>query len=263
MAVKPLFNIEDYEFDYDLSSFLIELLTKTDKIKKDSEYVNDYLGTDEATEDTIKNYKKVPVFTELEQDMKQFCDDICKEIETIPGVESATCKSSRSLGMSTYITVHFVKPTNNDRDIQPYLKQDRKFINHYLGGFGDGNGYEGEYKLKFRLSNHAVVRATDADFEIDVTDRVYNDFKDEVIKICKKRVQQLQSYIADFKRTGKISPKQVQRNIERRKRKAAYNEVLLTMFDKLSLNESISNSQLLRKINRRMELCIDKNLQLL
>ena len=225
MAVKSLFIYEDFDYDIDLNTVLKEIIDKHSKIKLDSEYVNDFLGKDEATEDNIKSYSDLKVFDELKSDMRSLCDSIASEVSKIPGVEGVKVKSSGSLGMSTYITVTFEKPSPNDRSLKPYINKDNKFINHYLSGFGNGGGYEGEYRLKFRLSNHDVVKATDADVEINVVNKVYNEFKDEVINICKKRVQQLDNYLNNFKKTGTISPKQVARNKERKQRRDTYNNV--------------------------------------
>ena len=250
MAIMPLFLYKNeninIEYDIDLTEMLIELLDKNTPIKKDSEYVNDYLGKDEATEDNIKNYKKVPVFTDIENDMYDFCESICKEIEKIPGVESARAKKSQSLGMSTYITVNFTQPSKTDKDVIDASKKDPKFLGHYLSGFKSGGGYAGEYRLKFRLSNHDVKRATDADVILDVTGQTYEDFKNEVLNLCKKRVQQLDNYFDNFKKTGKISPKQIKRNEERKTRRDAYNEILNVIYNNLSvtLKESFGGTRL-------------------
>ena len=250
MAVVPLFLAENIntniDYDIDLTEMLIELLDKNVPIKKDSEYVNDYLGKDEATEDNIKNYKTVPVFTDLENDMYDFCTAICKEIEKIPGVEEARAKKSQSLGMSTYITVNFIQPKKTDKDVIEASKNDHRFLGHYLSGFGKDGGYNGEYRLKFRLSNHDVKRATDADIILDVTGKTYEKFKDEVINLCKKRVQQLSNYFNDFKKTGKISPKQIKRNEERKARRDVYNEILNVIYRGLSksLKESFGGERL-------------------
>lgn len=261
MAVHFLFNYsEDFDFDIDLNKVLNEILDKNTKIKLDSEYVNDYLGKDEATEDNIKNFKNVAVFKELEDDMESFCNDIAKEISKIPDVEDVKIKKSKSLGMSTYIIVTFEKPSPNDKSLKPYINKDSKFINHYLSGFGNG-GYGGEYRLKFRLSNHDVVKATDADVEINVTNKIYNEFKDEVVKMCKKRMQQLDNYFDDFKRTGKISPKQIARNKERNERRNAYNkiyhEIINVLINKLPLTESFGGERLQAVIETEAENILD------
>lgn len=261
MAVHFLFNYsEDFDFDIDLNKVLNEILDKNTKIKLDSEYVNDYLGKDEATEDNIKNFKNVAVFKELEDDMESFCNDIAKEISKIPDVEDVKIKKSKSLGMSTYIIVTFEKPSPNDKSLKPYIDKDSKFINHYLSGFGNG-GYGGEYRLKFRLSNHDVVKATDADVEINVTNKIYNEFKDEVVKMCKKRIQQLDNYFDDFKRTGKISPKQIARNKERNERRNAYNkiyhEIINVLINKLPLTESFGGERLQAVIETEAENILD------
>ncbi len=261
MAVHFLFNYsEDFDFDIDLNKVLNEILDKNTKIKLDSEYVNDYLGKDEATEDNIKNFKNVAVFKELEDDMESFCNDIAKEISKIPDVEDIKIKKSKSLGMSTYIIVTFEKPSPNDKSLKPFIDKDSKFINHYLSGFGNG-GYGGEYRLKFRLSNHDVVKATDADVEINVTNKIYNEFKDEVVKMCKKRIQQLDNYFDDFKRTGKISPKQIARNKERNERRNAYNkiyhEIINVLINKLPLTESFGGERLQAVIETEAENILD------
>lgn len=223
---------EDYleyiteQYDYDFTSYLIELLDKNTPIKLDSEYVNDYNGNDEATENNIVKYADCPVFGELEKDMLKFCDEICKEIEKIPGVESARAKSSKSVGCSTYITVLFKHPDKNDPKLAKYLKADKQFLTHYEQGFGDGSGgYASEYKLKFRLSNHDVKKASDAGVEVNVLGKTFNEFKTFVIDTVKKHVEQLNSYLANYIQTGKISDKQKERNRVKKDRESKYNKV--------------------------------------
>ena len=262
MAVHFLCDyLEDYDFDIDLNKVLNEILDKNTKIKLDSDYVNDYLGKNDATEDNIKSYSDLEIFSELKSDMRSLCDSIASEVSKIPGVEGVKVKSSGSLGMSTYITVSFIKPSPTDKNLKSYISKDLKFINHYLSGFGNGGGYEGEYRLKFRLSNHDVVKATDADVEVNVTNKIYNEFKDEVVNMCKKRIQELNSYLNDFKKTGKISNKQVERNKERKQHRDAYNriyhEIINTIMNKLPISESFGGERLQAVIETEAENILD------
>lgn len=231
------------DFDTDLTPLLIEILTKNKSIKLDSEYINDYYGDNRANEDNIWKFGKDSVIKNLKDDMADFCTDICDKIKQIEGVESAVIKRSQSVGMSTYITVKFIKPTKDDPKIAPYIANDPKFLSHYLSGFGQGGGYEGEYKLKFRISNHEVVHATDADIEVDVLNKKFKQFEKEVVDMVNKRKRQLDSYLNDYIRTEKISPKQLKRNQERKARKAAYNEILgVNKYNRKSLTESYKES---------------------
>ena len=242
------FEYVNSDYDYDLTSLLVELLTTKSPIKLDSEYINDKYDFDKATEQNIKQWTNDPIFAELKSDMYDFATVIADELEQLPEVESVVVKSSKSVGLSTYITVHFKKPTKNDPFIRQNIKKDKGFLGHYLSGFGEDGGYEGEYTLKFRLSNHPVKYATDAGVEVDILGKVYNEFKDEVVNKCKKHIQSLDNYLKDFARTGKVSPKQIKRNQERNARKDKYNgktnEVLQQLITSNYLKESYGTEAL-------------------
>lgn len=196
-------NMLTEDFDYDLTDLLIEILTKDEPIKVDEDYIED---EEDVDKDNIWKYQSNPVFVELKSDMTDFCEEIKNEILKIDGVESVVIKPSKSVGLSTYITVNFTKPP-----------RDSKLNSDYL------NGYAGEYKLKFRLSNHKVTKATDADVLVDLLGKKFNEFKTEVVDVVKQRVQQLSNYYRDFKNTKKVSSSQKQRNKERKARKQTYN----------------------------------------
>lgn len=218
-----LYEYINSNYDYDLTRLFLEILAKNKPIKLDSEYINDANDFDNATEDNIKQYANDPTFKELKSDMYDFATDICKDIKKLPEVEDATVKSSQSVGLSTYITVKFKLPTKDNPIVRKGLETDKKFIGHYKSGFGDGHGYEGEYTLKFRLSNHAVKRATDADKDINITGKTYDRFRDEILNVCKRHAQKLDNYLKNFANTGKIPDKQKQRNLDRRERDRLYN----------------------------------------
>lgn len=249
-----LFEYVNSDYDYDLTPMLIELLTTKSPIKLDSEYVNDKYGFDKATEDNIKQWANDPIFAELKDDMYDFATVIADEIEQIPEVESVAVKSSKSVGLSTYITVHFKKPTKNDSFIKQNIKKDKAFLGHYLSGFGDDGGYEGEYTLKFRLSNHPVKYATDAGVEIDILGKVYNDFKNDVVNKCKKHAQSLNNYLKDFARTGKISPKQIKRNQERKERKDTYNGKIHELLSKSNTFKYLKESYGTEVLDSRLDM---------
>ena len=75
------FEYVNSDYDYDLTSRLIELLTTKTPIKLDSEYVNDKYNFDKATEQNIKQWANDPIFTELKDDMYDFASVIADEIE--------------------------------------------------------------------------------------------------------------------------------------------------------------------------------------
>lgn len=200
-----MLNIFYEYYDIDITHMLFELLNKNEPIKLDSDYLDD----DDVDETNIWKYSKDPTLIELKSDMQKFCEDICKEINKIQGVDSATITTSQSVGMSTYITIHFTKPPKDSKLNVDYL-----------------NGYSGEYTLKLRLSNHKVSKATDADILIDLLGKKFNQFEKEVLDIVKQRVEQLNNYYRDFKRTKKISSSQKQRNKERKQRKQEYKNVV-------------------------------------
>ena len=251
------FEYVNSDYDYDLTSWLVELVSTKTPIKLDSEYVDDKCDFDKATEQNIKQWANDPIFTELKDDMYDFASVIADEIEQLPGVESVVPKSSKSVGLSTYITVHFRKPTKDDPFIKQNTKKDKSFLGHYLSGFGEDGGYEGEYSLKFRLSNHPVKYATDAGVEVDILGKVYNEFKNEVVNKCKKHIQSLDNYLKDFARTGKISPKQIKRNQERKERKDKYNRKTTEILHKLTksnyLKESYGTEALYSRLDRDVQ----------
>lgn len=198
--------IESY--DYDLTKILIELLTKNEPIKLDS----DYLG-DDVTEDEIWNYKNDPIMVEIKADMGEFVKEIAKDIEKIEGVKDVNVVQSKSVGMSTYITVTFISP----RDTQG----NTKLVNDYMKYYG------AEYTLKLRLSNHEVSKATDADVLVNLLNKKFDQFKKEVLDIVTKHSQQLTNYYRDYKNKKKVSSSQKQRNKERQARLQAYRQMII------------------------------------
>ena len=213
---------EDY--DYDLTNLLIEILTKNEPIKPDADYID---SDDEINSSNIWKYQNDPVFVELKSDMKDFCEEIKREILKIEGINSVSIYSSKSVGFSTYITVKFTKPP-----------RDSKLNDEYLKGYGS------EYELKFRLSNHEVAKATDADVQIDLLGKKFNEFKDEVLNIVKQRVEQLSNYYRDFKKTKKISASQKQRNKERKARQQSYKTNVVAKKNRYNDNKGYNNDSL-------------------
>ena len=215
MAVKPLFLNEFY--DYDLSYLLAELLNKNEPIKLDSEYVNDYYGDDRATENNIRNFRNCPVFKDLETDMKKFSHMIKRTIKSkFKDVESVKVESSGKLGMSTYITVKFKEPTNTDSDVENRLQNDPQFLTHFLSGTGNNNGLGGEYKLKFRISNHQHHNDTDANIDINAVGKVYNDIKNSILNRVRERSNYIKAAWETYKESGTLPNEQRQRNINRK-----------------------------------------------
>lgn len=198
-----------------IPKWLAELLDKNEPIKLDSEYINDYYNITDATEDNINNWKGDALFLELKSDMDDWCQSIAAKIRQIPGVASAKVKGSESVGMSTYINVNFVRPTEDDKEVQKHIKDDPKFLTHYFSGFGKDGGYEGEYRLKFRVSNHKP-KYTDANVLVNILNHNYNWIESKIVEMCKKRVTQLDSYWKNYLSTGVISPKQIKRNKARK-----------------------------------------------
>lgn len=248
---------EDYleyiseQYDYDFTAYLIELLDKNTPIKLDSEYVNDYNGNDEATEANITKYADCPVFKELENDMFDFANEICAEIKKLPYIYDARVKSSKSVGCSTYITVNFKKPDRNDPKYAEIYKNDPKFFTHYDQGFGTGGGYGSEYKLKFRISNHDVKRASDAGVEVNVLGKTFDEFKDYILDVVEKHQEKLTSYLATFIQTGKISNKQLARNKVKKDREAKYNKAYhrRESLNKMIIDESFGTQRLRTLLN--------------
>lgn len=218
--------------DYDLTSLLIEILTKDEPIKSDE----DYLDTEEdVNSSNIWKYKDDPVFIELKSDMEDFCNEIKKELLQIDGVEKVIIYTSKSVGLSTYITVKFKKPP-----------RDSKLNSDYL------NGYGGEYELKFRLSNHKVFKSTDADVLIDILGKKFDQFKTEVVNIVTQRVQQLNNYYRDFKNTKKISASQKQRNKDRKARQSSYTSDVVSKKTKYGGNKGYNNDSMRKKESLRI-----------
>lgn len=252
------FEYVNSDYDYDLTTKLIEILTTKSPIKLDSEYINDANDFNDATEQNIKQFAKDPTFVELKDDMEDLVNLIADEVEKIPGVEYTKVVRSSSVGLSTYLTVKFVEPNKEDKIVKQGMKTDPKFLHNYLHGSSEGGGgYAGEYKIKIRLSNHVVKYATDAGYIVDILGKTYAQFKDEVIALVKKHIQSLNNYLKDFARTGKISPKQIKRNQERKARKDKYNgkvtELLHTLTALTYLKESYGTEALYSKLDRDVQ----------
>ena len=213
MAVMPLlFEYDLVDYDINLTPLLKELLDKDTPIKLDSEYVNDYIGKEEATEDNIKKYSDCPVFTELKDDMYNFAEDICKTIRKYPEVKSAVVDSSKSVGLSTYIDIIFKHPKDFDKDVPRLLAKNKKFLNWYDSGKGGvSNGLAGEYKLNIRLSNHEP-KITGADVYINMKDKLFNDVRDRVLFYVKDRIAYINKAWKDYKTKGIFPQGQETRN---------------------------------------------------
>lgn len=254
MAVKPLFICENHTVDYDLyiNNYLIELLTKDEPIKLDSQYVNDYLGIDDATEGNIRNYNDCPVFTELKNDMKQFAEEICTEIKKHNEVESATVNDSPNhAGISTYIIIKFKLPEEFDSAyVQQKLRTDRQYISHYNSGFNGNDGLGGEYKMIIRLSTHEPSRrrGTSADIYINITGKLFDYFRDRVLYYVKERIDYINNAWKNYKETGQLPEGQTERNHIRKNarnsRRPWITELLYKYIQKSSLKESFGGDRL-------------------
>ena len=252
MAVKPLFIHENYTVDYDLyiDNYLIELLTKDEPIKLDSQYVNDYLGIEDATEGNIENYGNCPVFTELKNDMRQFAEEICVDIRKFPEVLTATPDVSGRTGISTYITVKFKLPEEIDNDAMELLRTNPRFINCYKSGInGQSNGLAGEYKMEIRLSTHRPgCRGTEADININITNKIFDYFRDRVLYYVKERIDYINNAWKNYKETGQLPEGQAERNRIRStakdNRRPWITELLYKYIQKSSLKESFGGDRL-------------------
>lgn len=250
MAVTPLFvhsSFDGVDFNFVISDSLLEILDKNTPIKKDEDYVNDYYNFNDATEDNIENYSSCPIFSELKDDMGNYCTEICNKVKRLPGVEDAFVDRSNRVGISTYITVKIKHPKDYDKDIDYTDLDDKRFIDLYDNGIGGrGNGLSGEYKLRFRLSTHRPgSHGTDANYDIDVTNKIYNYFKDKVINHVKNRVYYVRTAWKNYKETGELPANQQLRNRSRvsarQQRRAQYTEAItlhnLKLLGKHKLNK--------------------------
>lgn len=214
------------DYDIDLNSYLLELLSKSEPIKLDSEYLNAYYNRDDITEDEVWQYKDDEVFKEMKSDMTEWANEIQDIIKDIPGVEDVQIVGSNQAGMSTYINVNFKRPDKTDKIAAAKLKEDPKFLNHYFSGFGQGGGYDGEYRLKFRISNHPEKHISNTNVFMNITGHKFDWIRDNIVNLCAKRVNMLQNYWRDYCNTGKISPKQIERNKRRKNQEFLHLEYL-------------------------------------
>lgn len=208
---------EDY--DIDIFQYLIEILNKNEPIKLDSDYLNDYFNRNDITEKDVWQYKNTDFMDDLKADMYDWVNVIKSKVEKIPGVDYVDIIGSNQAGLSTYLKVMFKRPDENDPIAKEKLKDDPKFLTHYFSGFGQDGGYDGEYRLKFRISNHPEHRGADTNVFMNILGHDYNWIKQQIIGLCNKRADQLAHYWQDYCRTGKISPKQIKRNNDRREGK--------------------------------------------
>ena len=224
MAVKPLF-VEYKNCDYEiiLTESDLKILSYSEPIKLDSEYVNEYEGTEEATEDNIRNYEGHPVFTDLKDDMETMSNKICNSLKSLPYVEDAFTDRSGRVGISTYITIKFKHPTLDDvtltskeREQAEYdVQHNPQYITHFNSGFGNNEGLEGEFNLEIRLSSHPVVWST-AYIDINILGKVYQYFKKRVISRVKERWNYILTAWKQYVKTGKLPKNQRRRNITRK-----------------------------------------------
>ena len=204
------------DYDIDLNSYLLELLSKSKPIKLDSEYLNAYYNRNDITEDEVWQYKDDEVFKEIKRDMTEWANEIRDILKGIPGVEDVQVVGSNQAGMSTYINVNFKRPDKTNKVVASKLKEDPKFLNHYFSGFGQDGGYDGEYRLKFRISNHPEKHISNTNVFMNITGHKFDWIRDNIVNLCTKRVNMLQNYWRDYCNTGKISPKQIERNKRRK-----------------------------------------------
>ena len=208
---------EDY--DIDIFQYLLEILNKNEPIKLDSEYLNNYYNKNDITETDVWQYKDTEFMDDLKADMRNWVTTIKSEVEKIPGVDYADIIGSNQAGLSTYLKVMFKRPDENDPVAKEKLKDDPKFLTHYFSGFGHDGGYDGEYRLKFRISNHPEHRGADTNVFMNILGHDYNWIRQQIIELCNKRANQLTHYWRDYCKTGKISPKQIKRNKDKREGK--------------------------------------------
>ena len=221
MAVRLLFTHENYshiDFNFIISDYLLELLNRLEPIKSDEDYVHDYYNFTDANDKNIENYNNCPIFTELKSDMEGFCKDICNELKQLPEVETAFTERSNRVGISTYITVKLKHPKDYDTtlDYQNDI-HDKRFINLYNSGVaGQGNGLSGEYIIKFRVSTHRPGRTgTQVHYDIDVTNKAYNYFKNKIINHIKDRIIYVKRAWGNYKEYGIFPDNQAERNRSR------------------------------------------------
>ncbi len=193
----------------------LRILDYNEPIKLDSEYVNDYLGSNEATERNIETYSSLPIFTDLKADIKQMCEEIKSIIEDRFDTEYVKVESSARTGISTYITVKFKMPSSTDVDVISYLQRDRNFLNHYIYGINnEGNGMGGEYKLEFRVSTHRV-NDTESNVSINAHNKTYQDIKDIILRYVKERDEYIKNVWNTYKQTQTLPSNQSTRNRDR------------------------------------------------
>ena len=204
------------DYDIDLVAYLLEILNKNEPIKLDSEYLNNYYNRDDIKEEDVWQYKDDKVFKELKDDMSNWANEIKTAVEAIPGVSKVSIVGSNQAGLSTYLNVNFKRPDEKDPVAKERLKDDAKFLNHYFSGFGQDGGYDGEYRLKFRISNHPEKHISNTNVFMNAVGHNFDWIKNNIVSLCEKRAQQLQNYWKDYCRTGIISPKQIRRNQERK-----------------------------------------------
>ena len=196
----------------------LRILDYNEPIKLDSEYINDYLGSNEATERNIETYSSLPIFTDLKADIKQMCEEIKSIIEDRFDTEYVKVESSARTGISTYITVKFKMPSSTDDDVIPYLQRDRNFLNHYIYGINnEGNGMGGEYKLEFRVSTHRI-NDTESNVSINAHNKTYSDIKDIILHYVTERDEYIKNAWNTYKQNQTLPHNQSTRNRIRAKR---------------------------------------------
>ena len=177
--------------NYAMSFNLLELLTKNDRINPCYTYI------DGATKNNINRFRNHPIMNEIKMDIHNFAVDIATEVRKIEGVRRVRePESSPQAGFSTYITVDFVKPTDNE-----YLQT-----------------YKDDYSIVIRLSDHFDRVGGIEDYDIDLTYKTYDDFLQDVVNLVKQHKKLLDSNYNDWQNTHVTSDIQNYRNDQRRMR---------------------------------------------
>lgn len=247
MSVKLIDNCMNYNFDYMIiltESGDFQILDRDTVIKKDSEYVNDYLGIEDATEDNVTSYGNLPIYNTLKADLKKMAEETCEKIKNNfrDKIEYTKVVSSDKTGISTYVTVKFRFPERTDSDVREHLVNNSKFLDWYKSGKnGINNGMGGEYKLDFRISTHNLDD-TPYNVSINANPKTYEDIEKIIFKYVRERYAYIKKAWNEYKKTGELPEGQLQRNQDR---KAAEN----------------ANKPQWKELFKHIKLCVAKSLK--
>ena len=218
----------------DFSRALCELLSKTDKIEKASEYVTRYIEPYQDTAQKRKEYAMNPKIIEIKKDINNFAKRWVKCIRSLDNVTEVRVNPSPCFGLSEYV----------------YL--DIGISNPKLQGFYDAHP-EKYNSVKFRFTDHGDIEeiaAQKSDGQVEYEDRSFLEVSDEM----KAKIDNYLKELHNEERAYLKKLKNKERNKKRKLKKKLQKQNALNNNDNLSSVEKETTESLKLRLPEGVQL---------